>query len=925
MLCQSPHIVIMTETWLTSDVKSDCVIPPNYKLIRKDRASRGGGVAIAVKINMQCVVLDHCLDDMLFCKIKYGDLSFLVVAAYRAPNSPIRFLEDLDVVLNTYANDNTRIVLAGDFNLPHVNWDLLHAGSVDKANCEKMLEIAFGHSITQVVKDFTRVTDTTQSVLDLIFLSDNIADYKVSVVDGISDHKMVLLTIKCDKTAVTSVPCRLIYKDFESADDTSIIDYLELSFNSFELLCHSGDVQSAWNCFKEIVFYCINKYVPNRIKKTKRNNPWITRNIIHIKRRLKRCRKKNGNSVNMRQLSQQLKDMVKASKHSYYTVTLQNFLKNSPQKFWRHLNPKKESIEQITLDGRVITDTSVLADSFNLFFQSVFTREAQHENNENNGEKLTEQNARNDSDINARSGFEQGYDTVHTMPELIITKEGILSKLLDLDTKKAFGPDKIPNMFLRRYAEWMSFYLHCLFVSSLQSSQLPTDWRCARVVPIFKAGDKLTIDNYRPISLTSVACKVMEHIIAKHILHHLDTNQLLYSKQHGFRSGLSTVTQLVETAHDMASILNDKQQLDVISIDFSKAFDRVPHRKLLSKLKTFGIEPMIINWINSYLTNRSQSVEINGHVSNSLPVYSGVPQGSVLGPLLFLMYINDIAHGTPPHIHIRLFADDCIIYSAIKSQDQQRALNDYLDHIEEWCDHWDMKINFTKSVYCHITKKRSTLPFQYCIGNTELGNVESFKYLGVTFTRDLTWSKHIDNICSSAYKKLCFLRHKLKHATKEIKTVAYKTYVRPILEYASVVWDPYTKKDIESLEKVQRQAARFIHCNYRQTASPTEMLRNSNLEPLHIRREIARLKLLFLIINDKLNLSSSKYVLPSSSKRSSRLNHTKTCQTFKSRIDTFKQSFFVRTIEAWNQLPSEIVNIETVSSLEQSIAQLLSQ
>lgn len=160
---------------------------------------------------------------------------------------------------------------------------------------------------------------------------------------------------------------------------------------------------------------------------------------------------------------------------------------------------------------------------------------------------------------------------------------------------------------------------------------------------------------------------------------------------------------------------------------------------------------MIINWVDSYLTNPGQSVKNNGHVSNTLPVYSGVPQGSVLGPLLLFMYINSISHGTPPDIQIRLSADDCIIYSAINSIDQQILLNKYLDHIKDWCENSNMKINYTKSVYCHITKNRSILSFKYCIGDIELSNVEHFKYLGITFSRDLTWTKHIDTICASAY------------------------------------------------------------------------------------------------------------------------------------------------------------------------------
>lgn len=239
---------------------------------------------------------------------------------------------------------------------------------------------------------------------------------------------------------------------------------------------------------------------------------------------------------------------------------------------------------------------------------------------------------------------------------------------MNLDAKKANGPDDIPTQFLQRYAEWVSHYLTLIFQKSLKTHSVPQDWRSAVVIPVFKGGIRTKVNNYRPISLTSISCKLLEHIIAKHIVCYLENNSLIYSHQHGFRTGLSTITQLVQTIHDFAKAIDTREQVDVITIDFAKAFDKVPHNKLIYKLETVGLNATVIKWIKAYLTDRNQKVRMDGHVSDSLAVLSGVPQGSVLGPLLFLLYINDISAIMEPGVKLKLFADDCLFYSTVRNK-----------------------------------------------------------------------------------------------------------------------------------------------------------------------------------------------------------------------------------------------------------------
>lgn len=276
-----------------------------------------------------------------------------------------------------------------------------------------------------------------------------------------------------------------------------------------------------------------------------------------------------------------------------------------------------------------------------------------------------------------------------------------------------------------------------------------------------------------------------------------------------------------------------KGQIDAVCLDMSKAFDRVPHAQLIEKLVRLGINKKLIEWLKSYLSNRTQFVEINGVKSRILSVTSGVPQGSVLGPVLFLCYINNIAETVSPNIRLRLFTDDCLIYSRITHRKDQLALNAALNNLGDWCNKWKMKVNYCKTSYMTVTKNvKNVLAFSYRLDGHELERVTHFKYLGVTLSEDLSWKTHIDHLCSVAEKKLWFLRRKLKLASTKAKLTAYLTLVRPTLEYASIIWDPYRKYQIDKIEKIQRRAARLILSRFRSTDSVSDMLSHLNLPSL---------------------------------------------------------------------------------------------
>jgi hypothetical protein len=281
-------------------------------------------------------------------------------------------------------------------------------------------------------------------------------------------------------------------------------------------------------------------------------------------------------------------------------------------------------------------------------------------------------------------------ETLPTLPQsnypsisdIIINIEGIEKLLRNINISKASGPDNIPNWILKNCAHEIAPFIANIFQLSLDTGTLPSDWRDANISSVFKKGDKHTASNYRPVSLTSVLCKTLEHIICGHILQYLERYNILTSLQHGFRSGHSCESQLVITMHDIMKTFDLKLQTDLVILDFSKAFDTVPHKKLLHNQNSYGIKGTTHKWIGQFLTARKHQVVIDGERSRSCSVDSGVPQGTALGPLLFLCHINNLPSCVTSQV--RLFADDCLLYRSIKSINDQIQLQQDLQSLEKW-------------------------------------------------------------------------------------------------------------------------------------------------------------------------------------------------------------------------------------------------
>ena len=574
--------------------------------------------------------------------------------------------------------------------------------------------------------------------------------------------------------------------------------------------------------------------------------------------------------------------------------------RDKSKKFWSYVNNLKGSskgIASLRDNGILKIDSKEKANILNRQFHSAFTVEDNTE--------LPD----------------MGTSDFSSMSNISVDRNGVLKLLNKLNPNKASGPDNINARILKECSGELADILTIIFDLSLHTGEVPSDWRNAFVAPIYKKGDKYDPANYRPVSLTCISCKILEHIIVSNIMRHVNQFNILTDIQHGFRKKRSCETQLVQFFHDLANNLDGGKrrkhlQTDVLVMDFAKAFDKVPHKRLMHKLNFYGIRGNTSKWIEAWLNNRSQVVVLDSTSSDSAPVVSGVPQGSVLGPVLFLLFINDLPLGISSSV--RLFADDCVLYRNISSYADCLQLQEDLSKLQHWEKTWLMKFNVSKCQVMRVSRHRAgnIINHDYLLNGQTLEVVDSTKYLGVTFNSNLDWSTHISNVSSKATRTLGFLRRNLAFAPQQTKAMAYKTLVRPQVEYASPVWAPYTQVNVQKIEKVQRTAARWVSRRWRKTSSVDDMLSNLSLDTLEHRREVSSLCLFYKMHNDLVSIDRDKYLSPKTRLIRTRQSHPFQYNRPSPNTDCFKYSFFPRVVPVWNGLYESTASCTTVDSFK---------
>ena len=400
-------------------------------------------------------------------------------------------------------------------------------------------------------------------------------------------------------------------------------------------------------------------------------------------------------------------------------------------------------------------------------------------------------------------------------------------------------------------------------------------------------------------------------------MQHLDRPGILCSNQHGFRRKRSCESQLITTIDEISKNVDTGSQTDLILLDFSKAFDKVNHSSLLRKLDHYGIRGQTLKWIRDFLSNRSQAVTLDGCLSESSTVLSGVPQGTVLGPLLFLIYINDLPQYVSPGTKVKLLADDSAVYRKITSKEDHFILQRDLENLVKWESEWSMEFHPDKCQLLRISLKRNTSQYNYEIHNTQIQETTNAKYLGITINNKLSWNTHIDTVCQKGNHTLNFIQQNFGSCNEKVKSNLYKTYVRPVLEYSSSVWDPHTKCNQDKIEMVQRRAARFVkNVPYRDQISITNLIQQLHWTQLSERRAKTKVTLLYKSLNNIVAIPTDHLKLT--------LSQTRQQYNFWypfAHSDVYRYSFFMDTIRLWNKLPSNIKSAPTLTSFQTALSQ----
>ena len=510
-------------------------------------------------------------------------------------------------------------------------------------------------------------------------------------------------------------------------------------------------------------------------------------------------------------------------------------------------------------------------------------------------------------DSNSPPPLEAPLSLPMTLP--VISSRSVQKALLSLETSKAYGPDGIPPRVLKECAHQLAPVIARLFRLCLTTCTFPSSWKHALVQPIPKKGNRSDPSNYRPIALTSSISKVFESLLNSHFLKHLESHSLLSDHQYGFRKARSTGDILSYLTHVWSSSLRDFGESFIVALDISKAFDRVWHKSLISKLPSFGFSPSLCKLIFSFLSDRSISVTVDGSTSPCFPIQSGVPQGSVLSPTLFLLSINDLLLSTSNPIHS--YADDSTLHSSTSFNHQPTTLARSFSHanssaslcldlgsISEWGRQNLVKFNSSKTQFLPISLSKSFFDFNIIFENSIIHPLDSINILGINITSNLSWKPHISAIAKSASKKLGILFRSRRYFSSNQLLKLYRGLIRPCMEYCSHIWGGSPSTLL--LDRVESKAIRLINC-----ASLT-----SNLEPLSLRHDVAALSLFYRYYFGHCSRELAACVPPDMvrlrSTRQATLSHNFCVYIGNSRIDRFDVCFFPSTAHLWNSLPSYV-------------------
>ena len=887
-----PDIVLICETWCNSSISDANISISGYELqqdLRTDRNDTangiGGGLVVYSRNGLEVLSCDKNSDFNQYCKfmLKSDGETYHFYLIYRPPPSGE---ENLDKLCDLVRSAEKNSIFVGDFNLPQIDWTNGRA----EGRGARFVLAAQDNYMEQLV-DFQ--THIKGNCLDLVITNSPglISEVRDAGRLGRSDHVILEFNLAIGENKQQE---QVAVKNWKKADWDKIREGLRNT--TWPTTEDQLTAQEAWRALRSKVDSLTEEHVPTCIFKPRKSD-WMTGAILREvrKKRRKWKKAKNGNARDREEYEEaakKVKKMIRNAKRGL-EKKLANEKYHNSKPFYSYIKKKtttRTTIGPITnKQGNTVSEETEMAEELNSYFASVFTTE-----------ELS--NIPVPQTMRPRTKLRGTW----------ISTAKVKKKIKDLKPHGAAGPDGIRPKLLQECVNEIAPVLAMIGRKSLNTGVVPEEWKTANVVPIFKKGSKTSPGNYRPVSLTSVCCKVIESIIKDDLVLHLKTNNLVNPSQHGFTKNRSCTTNLLEFLEDVTKEVDSGKNVDVVYLDFAKAFDKVPKVRLLNKLKAHGVEGDVAAWIEAWLTDRKQRVVVGGKFSTWRLVLSGVPQGSVLGPVLFSIFINDLDSTVTARQMVKKF-DDTKVAQVISGPEDAAELQETLTKLCEWARTWGMAFNVAK---CHVMHLGHHNPkSEYLMDGSKLGTTECERDIGVLVSDNLKPSQQCRKAAQTANTVLAQITRSFHFRDRHVFLNLYQQYVRPHLEFAVAAWSPWNQADIDGLEAVQRRAVRAI--SGLRGATYEEKLAELGLPSLQARRTEIDMVQTYKIVNNLDTDNSDQWFERANNRRATRNNTVRHNLVPKQGRHEFRRNFFSsRVIVTWNSLPEAVRDAPTVSSFK---------
>jgi hypothetical protein len=774
-------------------------------------------------------------------------------------------------------------LLMGDFNL-NINWredPPIARDTIAKDMLSAFADMAF----EQLVTEPTRTTENSEKTIDLLLCDAPNLIASVQVVPGVSDHDAILATLSL--SAVRPDSCSREVLDYQRANWPALIDALT---HRLQDVLQVEEVNEAWECWKNIVAECCELHVPKKsIGGGKKSHllPWLDKGLkklisvrdqLFARWRETKTQSARDDYVTARRSTQAA---LRSAKDNWMWRLGQGL--EGSKFFWNYINSRATvPNDNVSFDdGRVtVTDPKEIVNKFSEIFQGNFSR------------------AENIFPYVRRSAAPSTPSESPHLSELVCTPADVHTLLRQTKTDKAPGPDGVRAILLKNAATALCVSLAHIFNLSL-SQGMPADWKTAYVVPIHKDGNKRDMRNYRPISITSLVGKTLERFVRDRTSDFLESSGVIPTTQHGFRKKRSCTTLLTGAIDQWTATLDEQSgaHIHCIFLDWSKAFDKVPHSRLLSKLKHYGIKGNLLRWYESFLVGRTQYVQFNGERSEAKEVPSGVVQGSVIGPFMYNVFTADLE--VPPDTKMDTYADDATASRVVETPEDADALQAALNGVKIWSDNNGMELNALKCKVMDITRAREPLYYQYTIDGVPLEYVDRQRLLGVHVSSDLRWSVHTDTVRAKSAQVLSFAARNLQGCSPRIKRMAYLSLVKPIWSFGLPAWHPSTDEDINKLERVQKKALHFIH------GRNLPPVRDQKIMPVAMHLQHTDLTFFKRCISGATDFDARARIIEGRTLRGNNSRHPR-LQPPPTRSKFGRRAFSFRVVHQWNHLPDAL-------------------